>query len=134
MTITGCQVFKNCFDTEKGLLKWNKHLDGFQVCFRLEPIFTNAPAASKNDDPFKSVQKWLNKNHLTLIVSVNSYLWINIRYRPLKQVTKNISTRLSISLWKEFINWLLFLLKSCKQSQTIINYETIYFYSICFFF
>ncbi len=36
--------------------------------FRLKPIFTNVPAASKNDVWFKSGQKWHKNNYLALFI------------------------------------------------------------------
>ena len=40
--------------------------------FRLEPIYTNALAASKNGTCFKSGQNWLENNHLAF-VSLNQW-------------------------------------------------------------
>jgi len=34
----------------------------------LEPIYTTAPPASKNDAQFKSGQNWLKKNQLALLI------------------------------------------------------------------
>ena len=38
------------------------------VCFRLEPIFSTVPAASKNDACFKSGQKQHKINHLASLI------------------------------------------------------------------
>ena len=42
----------------------------FAYCFdfKLEPIYTTAPAASKNDAQFKSGQNQLKSNHFALLI------------------------------------------------------------------
>ena len=44
------------------------------VCFRLEPILSTASAASENTTCFKSGQKRLKNNHLSLSVDISDTL------------------------------------------------------------
>ncbi len=47
----------------------------WKFSFRLEPIFTIAPTASKNDTRFRSVQKWLENDQLALITYIHDTLY-----------------------------------------------------------
>jgi len=42
---------------------WARYFCSWWFNFRLEPIYTTATAASKNDAPFKSGQNRLKNNH-----------------------------------------------------------------------
>ncbi len=60
--------------------------------FSLDPIFSIAPAASKNDAHFKRGQKWLINNNIYLIVSIRGIFCFN------QQISVSLCLSFSLSL------------------------------------
>ena len=86
--------------------------------FGRKPIFAATPAASKNTTRFKSGQKWLKNNHLTIFVYIPDTLRVKclITGLPLKLAKKTyLKTKSNLlkycTLWvrtyslHEFIEW-----------------------------